>query len=90
MGKGWAKGHYCTCFWDSLFGVEYGDICYEHDLDYSSLRPEITSRKVIDKKLRDNVMERFRNQNKSFYGIVISNLMYLGVRLFGWTYWKKW
>jgi len=89
MGKGWKKGYYCTLFPDKLFGVYYGDICYEHDLDYSSER-DTEIRKIQDEKLRKGVYNKFKLNNKKFLGIIISNLMYAACRLLGRFYWKKW
>lgn len=88
MGKGWNRGDYCTCFPDNLFGIDYSIDCYEHDLDYSSKR-KIT-RKQADLKLKKAVQEKFMKRNKKVSGWIISNLMYVGARLFGGLYWKKW
>jgi len=90
MGKGWKKGSYCTCFPDKLFGVYYGDHCFEHDLDYSNEHPNIASRKEADKKLKKSVYNEFKKQKKPLIGLILSNMMYFIVRLMGWTYWKKW
>ncbi len=88
MGKAWAKGNYCTCFPDSMFGLYYGELCFEHDLDYSIQR-NIT-KKQADLKLKKAVKEKFMEREKIFSGWIVSNLMYCGTRLFGGLYWKKW
>lgn len=66
----------CCTLW---FDFKWWDCCCQHDVDYSSKM--IVTRKEADKYLKDCV--------KASGYPVVSLLMFISVRLFGWIFYKK-
>ena len=85
MGKAWARGDFCTLAPDKLFGVDLSGCCYLHDCDYLIKR---MTRKDADFLLKKNIQSEFDKQNKYKLGLIVSNIYYIFVRLFGGIYWK--
>lgn len=75
---------YCTLFPDKLFGVDYSLCCFLHDIAYGGL----ADRKEADIALRDCVSLLFSETNL-ILGAVVATLMYLGVRLFGRSFYRQ-
>ena len=70
------KKDYCTLFFDKINDYDIGGCCLIHDEEYND---KYISRKQSDTNLRDCVN---RSSNSK-----IGNLMFLGVRTFGWFFW---
>ena len=73
LNKDW-----CSFFPEYVWKKYIGDVCYQHDLRYGDHHK---SRWVADRELLVDVAKR---------GLPITALvMWTGVRLLGWIWWKK-
>ena len=72
------RGQRCSCFIDRCCGYDWSEACAMHDRRYANAR---LSRKQADELLRRSV------KRKTNSGI-LSSLMYIGVRSFGWIWYK--
>ena len=70
---------FCSNFPDNVDGVYIGGCCKEHDAAYT-IPGDRFARLVADKHLRACIAGR---SGKPWLG----TLMYVGVRMFGWTPW---
>lgn len=71
------KTDYCTMSPDTIWGTYIGDVCKQHDEDYTTHQ---VTRAEADKYLRWGI------QAKGLYWT--GWLYWLGVRLFGWIAWR--
>lgn len=72
-GKDW-----CSYFPDNIWGKYVGDICYQHDMRYSD---HSKSRWTADLEFFNDLKHR---------GLPITGaLMWLGVRLVGWSFYRR-
>ncbi len=92
LEKGW--NHYCSFIKllgfknDIVWGVYLGCPCKKHDIYYS--KEGTISKWSADLLLKQDISKEFIKSNKKFLGIVVSNLMWLGVFLGGIFVWKTW
>ncbi|MCK5624947.1 hypothetical protein KAI04_03845 [Candidatus Pacearchaeota archaeon] len=84
MGKQWKKNNYCDIIPDILFGVDLTKCCYNHDVDYWK-KP--ICRKEADQRLKRCFLNKYKNAGKYKLGKIISNIIYICLRLFGWIKW---
>jgi len=86
----WGKGN-CTGWWDSIFGLPIGDICYDHDAAYEA---GVAMLKLQgDWRLLANIWQRAGRDSTSVIQEVevkaTSIAMYLAVTTVGWIFWIK-
>jgi hypothetical protein len=74
---------YCTLFPDALFGVDYRYCCHLHDIAYGSL----LNRNDADWDMYICILDQFP-ASQFILGLVIGTIMYMGVRLFGRTFYR--
>ncbi len=76
-------------FFDRVFGVEIGDLCYDHDAAYlaCTLRLKIIGDWRLFKHIwqRGNLQEGWRNGALK----TTAAAMYAAVSTFGWGFWIK-
>lgn len=71
---------YCTNFPDKILGKDYSFCCYIHDIQYNH-KYATMSRWQADKDLFKCVKKR--------RGLLVATMMWLGVRIFGGIYYKR-
>ena len=69
---------YCTCFWDKILNYVLIPCCKLHDFNYGK---QHISRAEADKRLFNCLKKH------SFF--LLAGFMWLGVRTFGWYFWRK-
>jgi len=69
-------------FWSALSSPYYGALVYAATLHDALYTKEALPRKECDKLLREMALKKGYNPTKA-------NLVYVAVRLFGWSHWKK-
>jgi len=70
---------FCTCFPDTLFGFYIGKCCKPHDDAYEK---QDKSKEIADETLGRCVV---REMLYKWYGYVVATVMWLGVRIGGYT-----
>ena len=81
--------NYCTFFPNHIGKVNYNYECYLHDEEYGNRVKERGTRKEVDRDLKERVYFEFDVHEKQILGFFVSNIIYLGVRFFGWIKWCK-
>lgn len=85
------KENYCTAFPDKILGTDISQCCKAHDDAYSPNDIQnivyAASRYEADVALLQCVQQAF--PTNTFLAITIPLLMFAGVRLFGWKFFKK-
>lgn len=74
------RGQKCSCWFDGWFGKSWGIFCEKHDQRYMTVLGKDMTRLECDVELAEGV---------SSVCVVIAVIMFIGVRCFGWYYWKK-
>lgn len=79
LNKDW-----CSFFFEYVFNVYIGKICYRHDMRYSD---HTKSRWVSDKELLQDVYSTLKDNNVNVItGTLVAILMWTAVRLVGWKW----
>ena len=79
------KDH-CSYFPEYIRSIYLGDMCYEHDVRYAD---QSKSRWVADRELLVDVYSRLRyTERGAWVALPTALTMWLGVRTFGWIWYK--
>ncbi len=86
--KGYDKNaDYCSYSPDNLFGIKLSYGCYCHDRQYRNEVRLRKTRKQADQGLRNFIYNAFKQKDKRFIGLIVSNIYYFFVRSFGGKEW---
>jgi hypothetical protein len=83
------RGQKCSCWFDGIkaLSLDWSSACQIHDRRYMTAVGYLKTRKECDVELMENVYNCSQDHKKILY--VISKLMYVGVRAFGFFYWSR-
>ena len=70
----------CTCWFDGWFGKSWAEFCEKHDKRYMTPFGKDMTRLECDKELKEGVASVAPS---------MAWVMFIGVRCFGWYWWKK-
>lgn len=73
---------YCSYSPDILLGVDHSIACKNHDYQYTGLIYS-NSRKEADIELRESIRSIYASNGLKLFGLIISWIYYIFVRLFG-------
>ncbi len=79
---------YCSYSPDKLFGVKISYACYCHDRQYRNEVRLRKTRKGADNSLRNQIKNMFYKKNKKVLGLIVGNIYYFFVRIFGKRDWE--
>ena len=72
---------YCTLWFEGF----WSDCCKAHDLAYDTQIP----RAIADADLATCVVLAANSPGTALVGAIAAGIMFIGVRVFGWKYYKK-
>ena len=72
---------YCTLWFEGF----WSDCCKAHDLAYDTQIP----RAIADADLATCVVLAAYSPGAALVGVIAAGIMFIGVRVFGWKYYKK-